>query len=59
MLIIMQSLEILLYQPLTGLGQEITSLMVDFSASGLCDAEEIKWLKSMEALNCRHGALVS
>lgn len=55
----MQWLETPLYQPLTGLGQGIMSLTVDFNASGVCDAEEIKWLKSMEALNCRLGTLVS
>lgn len=28
-------------------------------ASSVCDAEKIKWLKLMEAFNCRLGALVS
>lgn len=57
-LLIMQLLEIPLPKPVTGLGQGITSLTVDFNASGVCDAEGMKWLKSVEALNCRHGALV-
>jgi len=44
-LLIMQLTEIPLYQPLSGLGQGLTSLMVDFAASSACDAEEKKkWL---------------